>query len=197
MRGSLRLLGNKNLPFKLYGNRIEIPAIKTKTAAVDSHNQATTAFHYSWLRDNCRCSLCFHPKTRQKLHSSGSINPLVKPRKVELSSNHLKVDWDEEEGHKSNYDLSWLEKYNYNIPNAPLISPVTWNAKEYRSYRDTVDYQDFLQPQGYTRILEQLRDYGLAFLKNVPTSNHLLVEDVAKKFGVIKVIHIYCSETSC
>lgn len=181
MRASLRLFSGQNSHFKLYRNRIEIPSLKTAVKDV-------AVFHFNWLRDNCRCPQCFHPNTRQKLHSSGSINPFIKPKRVELFSKSLNVEWDDDEdAHKSVYDLSWLEKHNYNIPSAPLITPVFWDAQEYRKHRDTVDYDDFLKPHGFARVLRQIKDYGLAFLKNVPTTNHLIVEDVAKQFGVIKV----------
>lgn len=168
------VLLNKNTPFKLFSNHIEIPSIKDGR------------FHYSWLRDNCACSSCLHPSTRQKLHSSGSINSLVRPKKVDIGSSSLKIKW-EDDLHESHYDLKWLERFNYNIPFTPLISPIQWNAKEYSNYRDTVDYSEFLSYGGYHRVLKQIRDYGISFLKNVPTDDPTVVEEVAKKFGVIKV----------
>lgn len=166
-------LFQKRLNVKLNSDSLEIPPI------------SNGRFHFAWLRDNCQCPQCFHPRTKQKLYSSGNIDRHIKPLKAEMTGDSLVVSWQD---HQSVYTVDWLKKFNYNKTFTPLISPKLWDAATYHKARETVSYSDFLQPHGFKKVLHQIREYGLAFLQNVPTQDHLQVESVAKAFGVIKVL---------
>lgn len=181
-----RIQYSNNTKLQLYADFLEIPSI--------------SKFHYSWLRDNCQCPKCFHPRTKQKLHSSGSIDGCIKPLKAEISGDSLLVSWPPSkckwfrelntseliqdihlvidtphyarDEHSSVYRIDWLKSVDYYKEHTPLIKPKLWDSKIYRKARETVDYKEFLKPQGFNKVLAQIRDYGLAFLKNVPTENH-------------------------
>lgn len=138
--------------------------------------------HARWLRDNCQCAKCVHPSTKQKLHSSGKIQVDIQPQRVEVIGKDLKVNWID--GHESIYTYKWLA--HHSVPFKPLISsPISWNRKIYTNKFEKVQFSDFMTDQGYRRVLGQIRDYGLAFLTNVPSEEHI-VESVAEKFGVIR-----------
>jgi hypothetical protein len=146
-------------------------------------------FHHVWLRDNCQCSACVHPTNKQKLHSSAQFSSTIKPLHVQLSSNDLRVEWPD--GHKSRFSAEWLGKNNYNINALPLISYKTWDREIMTHERRTVSFEEFQTSKGYRIILQQLRDFGLAFLSRVPTEDKSSVERVAEKFGVIRVSNIF------
>jgi gamma-butyrobetaine dioxygenase len=175
-----------------------LPKLKLKEETLEILLPEKTEFHYQWLRDNCQSPRCIHPSTRQKLHSSGQILS-VKPTGVKYINDHqIQINWPKEKSkdgeeyeHVSTFDIEFLKRFNYNIPFRPLINPILWNAEQYTRSRETVDYQDFLTPKGFKNTLQYLRDYGLCFLKNVPTENEFQVETIAKKFGVIKVLLFY------
>ncbi|KAG9300097.1 hypothetical protein G9A89_000837 [Geosiphon pyriformis] len=38
-----------------------------------------SSYNYIWLRDNCQCSKCIHPDSKQKLHSSAQIPLDIRP----------------------------------------------------------------------------------------------------------------------
>ena len=68
-------------------------------------------YHFSWLRDHCRCSKCFHPGTQQKL-----TQPIVstKFQDFKLSNKDLVIDWTGQDGpHSSIFELDFLKKYDY------------------------------------------------------------------------------------
>ncbi|KAJ3360591.1 hypothetical protein HDU91_004506, partial [Kappamyces sp. JEL0680] len=130
----------------------------------------TGVFHHVWLRDNCPCPLCLHPINRQKLHSSGQVSPLATVQSVQVGQTSLAIEW--KGGHKSQYSLDWLEKNRYDREKGPLVKHVTWDAASYARQRETVAFHDFQSERGFSLALRQLRDFGLAFLKNVPVDDH-------------------------
>jgi hypothetical protein len=44
-----------------------------------------------WLRDHCRCHLCFHPITKQRLINTSDIDIHITPKKVDLIDNLVHV----------------------------------------------------------------------------------------------------------
>jgi hypothetical protein len=144
-------------------------------------------FSYAWLRDNCQCAQCVHPSTKQKLHSSGKgfYNPRAKSCIAEEGS--VKIEWDE--NHTSVYTIDWLKKYSYTFVYQPLIKHVLWDSAYYQSNHEKVHYKDFFENEGYQKILNQVKKYGLGFIDNVPGGNEKIVEEIAAKFGVIRVTY--------
>jgi gamma-butyrobetaine dioxygenase len=175
-----------------------LPKIRLRESTLELSLPEKVEFHYQWLRDNCRCPKCIHPPTQQKLHSSGQIlaqKPLnaryINEKQVEIKWPGSMLKGGNDGGHTSLYDVSFLKRFHYNQPFRPLIQPVLWNAQAFREARQTVDYSDFSTSTGYQTVLKQLRDYGLCFMKNVPTENEKQVESVAETFGVIKVRDVH------
>ncbi|KAJ3325114.1 hypothetical protein HDV06_004870 [Boothiomyces sp. JEL0866] len=169
--------------------RIQIAVFCFHSSIVDITAEAPTEFHYTWLRDNCQCPLCVHTSTRQKLHSSGQVVS-QKPLSVQVLADKIRIIWPRDallpktQEHISEYDKKWLQRFQYSGPFQPTIKPVLWDRKNYQ--RDTVDYKDFQTPEGFKKVLQQLHDFGLSFLKNVPTEKDTQVEQVAQAFGPIK-----------
>jgi hypothetical protein len=138
-------------------------------------------FSFKWLRDHCQCPLCIQASSGQKLHSSGLFgNIKVQPISVSNSESDITVQWQD---HKSTYQIEWLKKAGL-YDDAELFTPVTWNPQEYSSNYPPIDYAQFNTQKGYLTALKTLRDSGLCFLKNVPTTEKT-VEKVAEKFGTI------------
>ena len=103
----------------------------------------------------------------------------------------LRIEWkpgsmrtDTSAAHSSDFDLTFLRKFK---PNQALrMQQVSWNAFDFAKANQPVDYQAFLEDESaFRKVLVQLRDYGLAFVKNVPR-NVNQVETVAQRFGPIR-----------
>jgi gamma-butyrobetaine dioxygenase len=150
-----------------------------------------TKFHYNWLRDNCQCEFCIHPSTKQKLHSSGKVgNP--KPKSVKyISEDLVEIQWNvtndlfSKKEHQSIFNINWLRKNNYNKVCKPLVAPILWDSAKLKQQSIEVDYEAFQTEQGFKNCVKLLYDYGIAIIKNLPSENTIIVEDVAKKFGSI------------
>ncbi|KAJ3044283.1 hypothetical protein HDV00_002603 [Rhizophlyctis rosea] len=176
------------------------------------HPQST--FHYTWLRDNCQCPNCVHPSNRQKLHSSGDVSLTVKPEHVEVVEGGpgvrpvLKVVWPEgslrpppdniigagrQTGkHTSTYDLEWLSDRAYDTTRLAqrhaALEPTTWDSDAYSRVRKDVTYESVMDKSdttGFRSALTQLSEYGLVFIRGVPT-NDKQVEELAHRFGCIR-----------
>lgn len=158
--------------------------IKRKAALVITGPDLKMSFSYSWLRDNCQCSKCIHPTTKQKLHSSGNDFDIIRPKSCSAEDDNISLEWSD---HSSVYPVSWLTKYSYYAAYKPLISPVLWDREYYEQKHELVQYKDFIQNEGYQKILNQVKKYGLAFVDNAPVENETLVEEIGNKFGVTRV----------
>jgi gamma-butyrobetaine dioxygenase len=146
-----------------------------------------TEFHYSWLRDNCRCPQCVHPSTQQKLISSGQIGQ-PKPSYVNLLKNKIEITWPPTNSsveHKTIINLNYLKKHNYNNKFEPCVQYKPWNSEQFKARRKTLHFNTFNTPDGFKNALEQLHYNGLLFLENVPTEDTKIVESIAKMFGTI------------
>ncbi|KAI8854717.1 hypothetical protein BC829DRAFT_159954 [Chytridium lagenaria] len=148
------------------------------TASV-SGKPVSGKFHYVWLRDHCPCPLCVHEHNRQKLHSSADVNVDVTPQSIRLLPSEASVEivWPQHSlrsqpgagNHVSQIPIKWLLEHSYQKSLAsfkPAASkPVLWTAKDYEEKGVRVHYDDYMNTtSGLLKVLEQLRDYGLAFL---------------------------------
>ncbi|TPX65317.1 hypothetical protein SpCBS45565_g05268 [Spizellomyces sp. 'palustris'] len=172
-----------------------------------SASPSCSKFNYSWLRDNCQCPLCLHPSNRQKLHSSGDVALSIKPESISIveggNGPHLEIKWpsgslrphanhrSRSAAHTSVVDVAWLQKQDYS-PQAvrqrrnALFKPVYWDGSIYDQRKRSVEYQHFISSDdGLRKALEELRDYGLCFIRNAPTKDKE-VENIGRRFGCIR-----------
>lgn len=157
------------------------PASHPPPITADGHSLSIaslgpTHFPYQWLRDSCLCASCIHPSTQQKLHRTSDVQPNVAPapssESVLLTETGLHVEWDD--GHKSTYDVSFLERHASSKNLAafhrdPLRVP--WdNATITSSPNLFTDHAEFVAPSGsgLLKVMTQLQQYGLVFLRGVP-----------------------------
>ncbi|MEG4301759.1 TauD/TfdA family dioxygenase [Microcoleus sp. D3_18a_C4] len=70
-------------------------------------------FHYIWLRDNCPCAECQDSNRFQRIHALDNVTLLVQPLSIEEKDGYLKIIWNEEPIHQSNFSVSWLLTHSY------------------------------------------------------------------------------------
>lgn len=76
---------------------------------VEWANNQTSNYYGMWLRDNCRCSQCFHPITEERISDTLDIPTDIMPVSIAVIQNTLYLTWPD--GHKTNFTGEWLWDY--------------------------------------------------------------------------------------
>lgn len=124
----------------------------------------TDDISHARLRDNCKCTSCVDPSTKQRNHTSGSVQHARIAQAFQgyngSGSSGLHVNW--KDGHASFYtpdDLTGMTRRPL-----PTLKRVHWD-------RQKLEQTDLRIPYGSDlhRILEQVQTYGVAIITGVPT----------------------------
>ncbi|RIB03107.1 hypothetical protein C2G38_815790 [Gigaspora rosea] len=177
-----------------------------------SDHKAISIFNYIWLRDNCQCSQCLHPDNRQKLFLTSQVALDVKPISVNFSEEQeeLEITWpssstsevkssnsSDNSFHKSKYPFTFLRFYTSKNTACHLRfsdqKHITWDRDSIKSSKNLwVSYNDYMNSdEGIFDSLEQLWNYGLIFLKNVPIEKDSItkvdpIRKVVERIGNLK-----------
>ncbi len=126
-------------------------------------------FHHIWLRDNCHCAACGNAATGYRHLRVTDISPDVAPHGVELDgAGNLNVAW-ERGHHHSRYQAGWLRQHCYSAPERAQRRhrPTLWDASLGRP--PEISHAEVSSGDaGHLSLLELVRDYGLALVRNVP-----------------------------
>ncbi|KAG0370076.1 hypothetical protein BC939DRAFT_449895 [Gamsiella multidivaricata] len=197
----------------LQGSSGDITIAPPQGSAFHRSHQPTTTLNTLWLRDNCPCPECIHPSTRQKLHASSQI-PLdikvashrVLPEGLELSwSKGLEDvgDWEDpakaQPGHKSLYPWEMIlgsyggSASEHRAETRMNHKPVLWDEAIMKEKVLWLDYEEYMKTEeGLWKALRHLQDYGLFFLKGVPTEDQE-VATAAERIGHLR--HTFYGKT--
>ena len=167
----------------------------------------SSLYHYIWLRDNCHCSECFYPLTKQRLLNSASITNDIKPKDVSSSgssSNELVlITWDD--NHKSEYGANWLRIHSYNPRLVPIekklknantiLKQELWQVKDIQNDMPKVDFNTVMKSSDETDGEEAIKDWsmkiwkhGFCLIDNVPVTPED-TEKLCEKLNYIRPTH--------
>ncbi|KAI0965247.1 Clavaminate synthase-like protein [Xylaria arbuscula] len=142
----------------------------------------------TWLRDACTCDRCVDSSSGQKRFASTDIPPEIDISKIDITeSGDLRVYWKDDflhrETHISVYPPT-LWRPHPRHPVKPL--PMLWNRDSLAAASLYFAYESFMAngPE-YRQAMQMLNDYGLVFLRGVPSSEEA-VKDIASKIGIIQ-----------
>ncbi|NHN90052.1 TauD/TfdA family dioxygenase [Acetobacter conturbans] len=144
-----------------------------------------TTFDPWWLRDNCLCTRCYLPLTREQIFEIVDAPSDLAPASVVISREAapsvtsdtvsgptLNVTWND--GHKSSYPAGWLRAHATDDVSraerqAKNPRPFIWGAEHANKLR-TFDYEHVMENNNELLAwLIALRASGLTLMKNVPT----------------------------
>ncbi|KAE8153250.1 hypothetical protein BDV25DRAFT_127328 [Aspergillus avenaceus] len=161
----------KRSPFsKSYDTADFAPPIQIKVSARE-YDQ----FGQFWLRDNCQCSECVHPDTRQRTADTFKIPEDIHATKVFYDKKKIQIHWSD--GHVGGFDQEWLNihKPTYIRFHRTKVSP--------QDIRPAVSYDYVMSgTQGLYEWLEMIYIYGFCFVEGVPInpeSTKTLLERIA------------------
>ena len=148
---------------------------------VDGHR---STFHYIWLRDNCDCPVCGDPTHGEKRFRIVDVPVDIEPLSVRWhSGNALEILW-KPNGHRSIYNASWLRQHCYSATERRhrQHQPILWDSQIVTSLPQIAYEEVRTGDKSRLQLLEHLRDYGICFLRNVP-SQTVELESFAQSFG--------------
>lgn len=145
----------------------------------DGHN---SRFHALWLRDNCPCSECVDPVTREQIFDISTLPDDIAIAASEVDDDGvLSVAWSD--GHASRYHPGWLRAHCYSDRAPAAIVRRTWDSAftipEFDGSRILHDDTTLLS------WLEALRDDGLTLLRQCPLDDGA-VEWFADRIGFLR-----------
>ncbi len=139
-----------------------------------------SVFHHLWLRDNCPCSECVHPATREQRFEIMSVPEDLAATSIEVAADGaLDVTWDGG-GHRSRYHPGWLRAHCYSDAGRAgragrRASRRTWDAglgAQLPTFAHEAVMADDSEALAW---LASLRDLGIALVRGVPVREHGLV----------------------
>ena len=149
----------------------------------DEHSAEFPSF---WLRDNCPCVECLHPQTGERVLDTFGLDPDVRPSSLAESTGVLSIDWSD--GHRSEFAMSWLSAHGPSDRGLQdhLASPCHWSAADLAANLPEFDYASIASSdQTLLRLAETVWQMGVAFVRNVPTSEATL-RDLAERIGPVR-----------
>jgi gamma-butyrobetaine dioxygenase len=145
-------------------------------------DKSSSRFHYVWLRDNCRCNRCKHAIGER------TVDVLAIPLDIAASSavvtEGLDLTWPD--GHSTTYDAAWLRANSYEVDQRPAPHrPILWR-NELAANLPEISYEEVVSSDtGLLHWLHLLRDYGLCFVRGVPTDPGTVL-DVAGRISFLR-----------
>ncbi|KAI5958498.1 uncharacterized protein KGF55_005758 [Candida pseudojiufengensis] len=173
------------------------------TLEINWQGDQKSIYHNIWLRDNCHCSECYYPITKQRLLNSATIDINIKPKSVNVKEGKVEIVWDTD--HSSTYDVDWLRIHSYNPRLIPLdkklkddddvLKQKLWQVKDIKDDLPQVDYNKIMQSSDETdneeaikEWLLQIHKFGFSLINNVPISP-TDTEKLCEKLNYIRPTH--------
>jgi len=158
---------------------------REKTIEVSWDDSQKSRFHPLWLREQCPCSDCHHPVTRESIVDLLRLPENLSARDAFLDdAGYLVVSWSND-AHTGRYHPGWLRANSYDdwAQKPAKKSRVTWGEALDLTVFDGVK---ILEDDGELyNWLSYLELHGLALASNVPTSEGT-VQELAERIGVIR-----------
>ena len=162
-----------------YAEREDAIAVLTnnkKAVTIAANGSASTTYHAVWLRHHCSCPKCMHPKSGRPLMPPENLLESYTIEEAKVFGDSLVVTWEEEQDHRSTYQLSWLAKNEYGEEKVKKLAiearpkPLQGMPKEF-SFEAIVS-SDTVRLEWLQRILED----GLVVVRDVPSKEDAVAD---------------------
>ena len=147
-----------------------------------------SVFHAIWLRDNCACGKCKHPKALERTYMFfDHTQPEIKAIQVVQGMGVVVEFLQGTEQHSSQFSWSWLRHHCYSKEALAERQPIKrlWDAQHQHNLV-VVDFNDyFTTDNGVKAWMDALLKDGIVLLRGVPTVSGKLIE-VANRVGPVR-----------
>ena len=178
--------------------------IDQKAVSVIWPSGAISRFHHIWLRDHCRCPVCFHEHTKQRLVDTFSIPRDIAPQKVEALAEGLVVEWPGEKPHVTRFPWDWLRRSAYVAPRrdpsqltfrssgigtaSQGYNKVLWGST-IEAAPPQVEFEAVMHSdEALLQWLNKIDQYGFCFVAGVP-ANPAETEALVRRIAFVRETH--------
>ncbi|XP_015605748.1 trimethyllysine dioxygenase, mitochondrial isoform X2 [Cephus cinctus] len=134
-----------------------------------------------WLRDHCRCSLCFNTMTHQRKLTLLDFPSTIRPDSFKVSNGKLDVTWND--GHDSTYNINWLKRNIRYEGDDTIDTRIPWTNPP---NMEVIDYESFMNGEnGVIAILKSILQFGIAMIVGAKP-NLQVTEEISKKIGPVQ-----------
>ncbi|XP_002732668.1 gamma-butyrobetaine dioxygenase-like [Saccoglossus kowalevskii] len=143
---------------------------REKSVRLEWNDGCESKYPYIWLRENCRCSSCYHGASKMRLIPIANLAIDVLPEKVwqddNINGQGISISWSD--GHHSHYSSTWLRQFQFS--DEPQKKRLKLWGSDLQGNIPSYKFGDILESDAILlEWLESLRDVGLVLTKNVPT----------------------------
>lgn len=163
-------------------------AVEAGNVALAWSDGHVSEFAVEWLRDNCACTACRHPRAFERLFMFiDHAPPRVHSATVAIDGALEVVFAEDDHRHTSRYCAGWLRRYSAapEFATAPFIQPRLWgsdmNGRVRRFAHDAFMNTD----ETLREWINTLRTDGIAVLHGVPCVPGQLLQ-VARRIGPVR-----------
>ncbi len=161
-----------------------------RTTTITWQDGHTSLFHNVWLRDNCSCDECGDHSGGARFYELRDIPPNVS-HSPSIANGRLMLEW-AHDGHKTEYDPSWLRAHDYSSAEARTErrhQPKTWTAAEMQGNVPSIDYVKAQDDDAERlKLHDAVRTHGICMVTNVPAKIEA-TEELAGMFGFVRETH--------
>lgn len=172
-------------------------AVGRHQLVVELVNGQRFEFPLVWLRDNCRCSECFHPGSHSRILNWELFDVdgvEVKECAVADDGSQVQIVWSD--GHRSGFTGEWLVERNFTQENCSDYleewyrpAPRLWSKKEFSEILKNFKFRDVITDDEALRgWIEALIRYGIVMIKNTPLTEQEC-RRLADRVGFIRKTH--------
>lgn len=173
--------------------------IDNQMTRVTWDDNETCDFPHIFLRDNCQCSTCFHPDSKQRLLDTvKTIDLNIQPKEIQLDKSNadVTITWPDE--HVSKFSSKWLKKRKFPNEGEKInstifkdIKRITWSSKYIKENMPYIEYDDLMKnDKTLVQHFENLISLGLSIIKSAPAESGVLNGITDKMtYGYMKKTH--------
>ncbi|XP_077375000.1 gamma-butyrobetaine dioxygenase [Festucalex cinctus] len=183
-------LGSASLPVASHSVRHARALDEERLVEVEWEDGGQSLYPFTWLRDNCQCSLCTlqSAQARKLLMSDLDIHTGINIVEV-TNDSKLSIVWPDQ--HTSVFDPEWLKKRCFSLEARQAVQEELFLNERY--YWDsklripTANYQDILHDdKAALAWLVALRRVGIVYLKGAPAEQGHVAR-LAQRIGYLRL----------
>ncbi|XP_055550549.1 gamma-butyrobetaine dioxygenase-like [Wyeomyia smithii] len=155
-------------------------------------------FPLVWLRDNCQCTKCFHPKSNSRIidWELFDVEATQFPQSTTLSEDGTKLAITWNDGHRSEFTSEWLMERNFTEENCQQYSedwyrprPRLWSKQQFEQVLNHFQYEDVINCNAtLLEWVEALIHHGVVMIHDAPLAE-MECRRLAERVGFIRKTH--------